>query len=253
MKARAVGVAPTIPAVIAVEVVALVALVLFPPARAQWWVAVAIAVIGLVALLVTVRGRSVVGWLVALFRFWRRRRRGPVTVPAAVDIPHGSQLYGVRLVDDEAITMIAVSGQAYSPTVLTGVGDRVDAEPPAVERTDRSARPARRNPPGGHRHRLQRIARAARNRLSPVVQHAARRSPRRGAAHHTTGGTAGYRAVDRGLAVPRVGWRGCGGCDRTDRQRAAATRRQDQRADGQRSRRRPHRTGRGFGGTRGQP
>ncbi|MFZ0831543.1 MAG: type VII secretion protein EccE, partial [Mycobacterium sp.] len=31
-----------------------------------------------------------------------------------------SQLYGVRLVDDEAITMIAVSGQPYSPTVLTG-------------------------------------------------------------------------------------------------------------------------------------
>ena len=120
MKAPAVGVAPTIPAVIAVEVVALVALVLFPPARAQWWVAVPIAVIGLVALLVTVRGRSVVGWVVALFRFWRRRRRGPVTVPAAVDIPHGSQLYGVRLVGDEAITMIAVSGQAYSPTVLTG-------------------------------------------------------------------------------------------------------------------------------------
>ena len=120
MKARTVGVAPTIPAVIAVEVVVVTGLVLFPPARASWWPAAGIAVAAIAALLVTVHRRSAVGWLAALVRFWRRRRRGPVAIPAAVDIPHGSQLYGVRVADDEAITMIAVSGQAYSPTVLTG-------------------------------------------------------------------------------------------------------------------------------------
>ena len=120
MKARTVGVAPTIPAVIAVEVVVVTGLVVFPPARASWWPAAGIAVAAIAALLVTVHRRSAVGWLAALVRFWRRRRRGPVALPAAVDIPHGSQLYGVRVADDEAITMIAVSGQAYSPTVLTG-------------------------------------------------------------------------------------------------------------------------------------
>ena len=120
MKARTLGVAPTIPAVIAVEVVVVAGLVLFPPARASWWPAAGIAVAAIAALLVTVHRRSAVGWLAALVRFWRRRRRGPVAIPAAVDIPHGSQLYGVRVAGDEAITMIAVSGQAYSPTVLTG-------------------------------------------------------------------------------------------------------------------------------------
>ena len=120
MKARTVGVAPTIPAVIAVEVVVVTGLVVFPPARGSWWPAAGIAVAAIAALLVTVHRRSAVGWLAALVRFWRRRRRGPVALPAAVDIPHGSQLYGVRVADDEAITMIAVSGQAYSPTVLTG-------------------------------------------------------------------------------------------------------------------------------------
>ena len=42
---------------------------------------------------------------------------------AAVDIPHGASLYGVRVpdgFDGEAITMIEVIGQAYSPTLLTG-------------------------------------------------------------------------------------------------------------------------------------
>ena len=131
MKARTVALKPTIPGVIGVEVVALAGLAIFPPTRATWWPAVVITVAAIAALLVTVHGRSAVGWLAALVRWWRRRRRGPFVVPAAVDIPHGSQLYGVRIVGDEplarrakggaeAITMVAVSGQAYSPTVLTG-------------------------------------------------------------------------------------------------------------------------------------
>jgi len=120
VKARTIGVTPTIPAVIAIEVVTLAGLALFPPARGQWWPAVSTAAIATVALLLKVHDHSTLGWLVALVRFWRRRRRGTLTVPAAVDIPHGSQLYGVRLIDGEAITVVAVSGQAYAPTVLTG-------------------------------------------------------------------------------------------------------------------------------------
>jgi type VII secretion protein EccE len=120
VKARVVSVRPTIAAVIAVEVIALATLVVFPPGRATWWPAAGVAVAAILALLVTVHRRSAVGWSVAAVRWMRRRRRGPVPVPPAVDIPHGSALYGVRLVDAEAITMVNVSGQAYSPTVLTG-------------------------------------------------------------------------------------------------------------------------------------
>lgn len=120
MRARSVALRPTVAAVIGVQVVALAALVVFPPARASWWPAIGIAVAAAVALLVTVRRRSAVGWLIALVRWLRRRRRGPVKTPASVDIPHGSQLYGVRVIDGEALTMVAVSGRAYSPTVLTG-------------------------------------------------------------------------------------------------------------------------------------
>jgi type VII secretion protein EccE len=127
VKARTFGVKPAISAVIAAETVILTALALLPAGR--WWPAAVIAAVAVVALLVTVRRRTAVGWLVAVVRWWRRRRRGPVTVTSAVDIPHGAQLYGVRgadarsrigVADGEAITMIAVSGQAYSPTVLTG-------------------------------------------------------------------------------------------------------------------------------------
>ncbi len=120
MKVRTIGFGPTIPAVIGVELVVLASLAVFPPTHATWWPSAGIAVVAIAALLVTVHRRSAAAWLVALVRFWRRRRHAPVVVPAAVDIPHGSQLYGVRVVDGQAITMVTVSGQAYSPTVLTG-------------------------------------------------------------------------------------------------------------------------------------
>ena len=122
MKARAVGLNTTIPAVIGVEVAVIAAIVIFPPARMSWWPTVAVGVFAAAALLVTVYRRNAVRWLVDRTRWWRRRRRNDPPA-AAIDIPHGAALYGVRVsdrFDSEAITMIEVTGQAYSPTLLTG-------------------------------------------------------------------------------------------------------------------------------------
>ena len=122
MKARTVGVKAPIPAVIGVEVAVIAAIVIFPPARMSWWPTVAAGVVAASLLLVTVYRRNAVRWLVDRFR-WRRRRRRTDSPSAAIDIPHGPSLYGVRVserFDGEAITMIEVTGQAYSPTLLTG-------------------------------------------------------------------------------------------------------------------------------------
>jgi len=72
--------------------------------------------------MVTVYRRNVFRWIADRIR-WRWRRRRKDQPAAAVDIPHGASLYGVRVsdrFDGEAITMIEVTGQAYSPTLLTG-------------------------------------------------------------------------------------------------------------------------------------
>jgi type VII secretion protein EccE len=104
------------------EVAVIVAIVIFPPARTSWWPTVTVAVVAAAALLVTIHRRNAIRWLVDRVR-WRRRRRSAEPVDPAVDIPHGAALYGVRgenRLDGAAITMIEVTGQAYSPTVLTG-------------------------------------------------------------------------------------------------------------------------------------
>jgi type VII secretion protein EccE len=122
MKARTVGINATIPAVIGVEVALIAALVIFPPGRTSWWPTVAVGVIAAAALLVTVYRRNAFRWIVDRMRWRMRRRRSHPPAPA-VDIPHGASLYGVRVsdrFDGEAITMIEVTGQAYSPTLLTG-------------------------------------------------------------------------------------------------------------------------------------
>ncbi len=122
MKARAIGVNATIPAVVAVEVAVLAAIVIFPPARISWWPTAAVAVVAIALLMVTVYRRNAVKWAVDRVR-WRRRRRRTESPDAAIDIPHGASLYGARVpdgFDGEAITMIEVTGQAYSPTLLTG-------------------------------------------------------------------------------------------------------------------------------------
>ncbi len=122
MKGRTIGVNTTMPAVVGVEMAALAAIVVFPPNRMSWWPTAAVAVAAIALLMVTVYRRNTVSWAVDRVR-WRRRRRRTENPAPAVDIPHGAALYGVRVPDGfagEAITMIEVTGQAYSPTLLTG-------------------------------------------------------------------------------------------------------------------------------------
>jgi type VII secretion protein EccE len=122
MKARTVGFNATIPAVVGVEVAVLAAIVIFRPERWSWWPTAAVTVVAIALLMITVYRRNAVRWLVDRVSWWRRRRRTD-SPAAAVDIPHGASLYGVRVpdrLDGEAITMIEVTGQAYSPTLLTG-------------------------------------------------------------------------------------------------------------------------------------
>ena len=122
MKARALGINATIPAVVGVEVAVLAAAVIFRPDRWSWWPTAAVAVVATALLMMTVYRRSAVRWVVDRIR-WRRRRRRTESPAPAVDIPHGAALYGVRVpetFDGDAITMIEVTGQAYSPTLLTG-------------------------------------------------------------------------------------------------------------------------------------
>lgn len=122
MKARTVGVKATIPAVVGVEVAVLAAIMIFPPARMSWWPTAVTAVVAIALLMVTVYRRNAVRWLADRVR-WLRRRHRTDTPAAAVDIPFGASLYGVRVpdrLDADAITLIDVTGQAYSPTLLTG-------------------------------------------------------------------------------------------------------------------------------------
>ncbi|MGZ4577339.1 MAG: type VII secretion protein EccE [Mycobacterium sp.] len=122
MRARTIGINATIPAVVGVEVAMLAAVVIFRPHRWSWWPTVAVAVVAIALLMVTVYRRNAVRWVVDRIRWQRRRRRVDSPAPA-VDIPHGAALCGVRVperFDGDAITMIEVTGQAYSPTLLTG-------------------------------------------------------------------------------------------------------------------------------------
>ncbi len=122
MRARTIGINATIPAVVGVEVAVLAAILVFRPERWSWWPTVAVGVVAVALLMITVYRRNAVRWIVDRIR-WRRRRRHADSPAAAVDIPHGASLYGVRVpekFDGEAITMIEVTGQAYSPTLLTG-------------------------------------------------------------------------------------------------------------------------------------
>lgn len=122
MKARTLGVNASIPVVVGVEVAVLTAILIFPPGRWSWWPTVATAVVAILLLMLTVYRRNAVKWCVDRFRWRRRRRRTDAPAPS-IDIPHGAALYGVRIpdrIDGDAITMVEVTGQAYSPTLLTG-------------------------------------------------------------------------------------------------------------------------------------
>src|SRR4051812_8864191 len=146
MRARTVGINATIPVVVAVEVVAAAAIVIFPPARMSWWPTAATTVVAMLLLMVTAYRRNVVTWVADRVRLRRRRRRAE-SPTAAIDIPHGASLYGVRVpdrLDGEAITMVEVTGQAYSPTLLTGSATAL-----TPNRLPRGAWPALLDQPGG--------------------------------------------------------------------------------------------------------
>jgi type VII secretion protein EccE len=119
VKARTVALRPAIPAVITVEVIALAAFLVVPPTRLGWWSAVAITVAALAVFTVTVHRRHLLGWASARLRTALRREQ-PQQVGAAVDVPCGSAMIGVRGEPHEAITMVAVTGAPYVPTFLRG-------------------------------------------------------------------------------------------------------------------------------------
>ena len=96
MKARTIGINATIPAVVGVEVAVLAAIVIFPPARMSWWPTAAAAVVAIAA--ADAHGVPAQRRQMVLDRVrWRRRRRRADSPAAAVDIPHGASLYGVRV------------------------------------------------------------------------------------------------------------------------------------------------------------
>lgn len=119
MKARPVTVAPDLGAVLGAEVIGIAAFAALPTYRFGWWPATAITVAALVLLVVAVHRRNAAIWLLDRSR-WMHARRQTTATGAAVDISHGGAVYGVRTADNEAITMIAVDGKAYSPTYLRG-------------------------------------------------------------------------------------------------------------------------------------
>lgn len=119
MKAHAVAVRPVLPAVIAAEVIALIAFATLTPTRFGWWPAAAVTAVALILLMVTVHRRNAATWMRDRIR-WRATRTAVVEAGAAVDLPLGSSMCGVRVEPDEAITMIDVAGRAYAPTFLRG-------------------------------------------------------------------------------------------------------------------------------------
>jgi type VII secretion protein EccE len=119
VKAPIVALRPRLAAVVTAEVVALAAFVALPPHRAGWWPASVISAAALLLLVVTVHRRNAPGWVAAWARH-RRRMRRPAPVGAAVDVPHGALVCGVRVDEHEALTMVRVSGRPYAPTLLRG-------------------------------------------------------------------------------------------------------------------------------------
>jgi type VII secretion protein EccE len=119
VKARPLGLNPDLPEVITVEVIAIAALVALPPGRFGWWPAAVIAGVSVVALVLTVHRRNAAGWAAAMMR-WRSQRRRPAQAAAAVDVTQGDLVCGVRVDEYEAVTMVRVTGRAYTPTFLRG-------------------------------------------------------------------------------------------------------------------------------------
>lgn len=119
MKARTVGVRAALPVVITAEIVALAAFSLLPRVWPGWWLPAVVTGVALVLMVITVHRRNLPQWLAALRR-WRSVRTRPAVAAAAVDVPHGNLVCGVRTDAYEAITMVEVTGRAYAPTFLRG-------------------------------------------------------------------------------------------------------------------------------------
>ena len=119
-----------LPVVVAGEIIALAVFVGLPPGRFGWWPAAVITTAAVLLLVITVYRRNAPAWVAALAR-WRAARRGkPAPAAAAIDVPHGNIVCGVRADEYEAITMVRVTGQAYAPTFLRGSTVSLSLDPP---------------------------------------------------------------------------------------------------------------------------
>ena len=251
MKARAVALRPAVGALVAAEAVALAAFVALPPHRAGWWPATAISVAALVVLIVTVYRRNAPGWVAAWARH-RRRRRHPVPVAAAVDVPHGAIVCGVRVDEYEAVTMIKASGRAYAPTLLRGSTRSLTTNVIPMDVLAGIAGSARVFAAGRHRHCQLRAAGAPRRRLRPAVQHAAGGPAGGRAARHLSDRAHRHHRVGAGPDLPDLDRCRGGRGHRKDHQRAAAERDSRDGSGRRRARHRIDRTRRGSGDTPGQ-
>lgn len=120
MKARTVSATVCTPVVLGLEIAALSALIALPPGRFGWWPTVVVITVALLLLVPTVHRRNAPQWLAALARWRRQRRAAPTTAAAAVDVPHGNIVCGVRTEPLEALTMVEITGLPYAPTFLRG-------------------------------------------------------------------------------------------------------------------------------------
>ncbi len=120
--------------VVVAELLAAAILILASPV--PWWLILVVAVAVLVVVTASYNGATLAGWLVRLVRlnYFRRRSRaaqaratlpGPFTVDLA-----GAGPVGMIWDGQYAVTMIALHGRAFSPTVLVPSGaDTIDNVP----------------------------------------------------------------------------------------------------------------------------
>lgn len=104
-----------------------------------WWVAILIATAVLLTITVSYNGATAAGWGLRLMRLWRYRRSETArTRRAAIPKPFNAELAGVSPVGmrwdgQYAVTMIALHGRPFAPTVLVPAGaDTIDTVPLAA-------------------------------------------------------------------------------------------------------------------------
>lgn len=112
--------------VIIAEVIALTVLVAITPVA--WWAAVLIVVAALLLVTLSYNGATAGGWIVRAVRYayFRRSakahlRRAGIPPAFTVDMP-GAGAVGMRWDGQYAVTMIALHGKAFAPTVLVPAG-----------------------------------------------------------------------------------------------------------------------------------